>query len=111
MAETDRARRYDHAPIAIRLEEANRSDLARELFTNCFFHPDWLRAHAPVGADDAMCVSCGGDDGYDAPDAPFCFGVHVFLNDEQWYAATLCENCYSRLLADLEPAGESGRRG
>ena len=111
MGQTNRARPDNPPPLRIRLEEANRSDFARELYTNCFFHPEWLRAHAPVGGDDALCVSCGGDDGYEAPDAPFCFGIHVFLNDEQWYGATLCVNCYNRLLAELEPVGESRQRG
>jgi hypothetical protein len=106
MGETNRARRVDLAPLRIRLDEARRSDLARELYTNCFFHPEWLRAHAPISGDDSACVSCGGDDGYDAPDAPFCFGIHVFLNDDQWYSATLCANCYSRLVAELELAGD-----
>jgi hypothetical protein len=110
MAEANRSRLIDSAPLRIRLEEAKRSNLARELYTNCFFHPEWLAAHAPVRDNDVMCVSCGGDEGYDAPGAPFCFGIHVVLNDDQWYGATLCANCHNRLLAELEPADESGRR-
>ena len=98
------------APLRIRLEEADRSDLARELYINCFFHPEWLRAHAPIGSDDALCILCGSDDGCEAPDAPFCFGIHVFLNDEQWYGATLCANCYKRLMAELELRAISNRR-
>lgn len=107
MGEANRARSGDSEPPRIRLNEAKRSNLARELYTNCFFHPEWLGSHAPVGGDDAACVSCGSDDGYDAPDAPFCFGVHVFLNNEQWYSATLCVNCYRRLLAELESRDDS----
>jgi hypothetical protein len=106
----NRARQIDSAPLRIRLEEADRSGLARELYTNCFFHPEWLRAHAPIGSNDALCISCGGDDGYDALDAPFCFGIHVFLNDQQWYGATLCATCYNRLLAELEPLPIPNRR-
>ena len=109
MREIDRTRPADWGPLKIRVEEANRSDLARELYTNCFFHPEWLRTHAPIGCDDARCIACGAADGYDAPDAPFCLGIHVVLNDEQWYSATLCANCHSRLKAELGPHPSSGR--
>ena len=106
MGETDRARLDDSSPLRIGLEEAHRSDLARELYTNCFFHPEWLGVHAPIGSDDPLCVLCGSDDGYEAPDAPFCFGIHVFLNDDQWYSAVLCANCYLRLRTELAAAAD-----
>jgi hypothetical protein len=52
----NRVRQVDCAPLRIWLEEADRSGFARALYTNCFFDPEWLRAHAPIGRDDALCI-------------------------------------------------------
>ncbi len=106
MAETNRARNSEIVPLRIGLDQALRSDFARELYTSCFFHPEWLRHHAPLISKDPCCLSCGSDDGYELPDAPFCFGIHIFLNEDQWYSAVLCANCYEKLVTELEHAGE-----
>jgi hypothetical protein len=106
MAETNRARHLEITPLRIGLDQALRSDFARELYTSCFFHPEWLRNHAPITSPDPSCLSCGGADGFELPDAPFCFGIHIVLNNEQWYSAVLCAPCHAKLVAELERTDE-----
>jgi len=38
--------------------------------------------------------------------APFFCGNRIILNEDQWYGAVLCANCYEKLVTELDHAGE-----